>query len=98
ESGRRVIVSIHEGSPMLTALLYGLGAAVPLLVGAAIGLRWTLPKPALGALMAFGAGTMIAAVSMELFEPAFRQTGVWLSGAALLLGAGFYVVADRLIE
>lgn len=83
---------------MLTALLYGLGAAVPLLVGAAVGLRWTLPKPALGALMAFGAGTMIAAVSTELFEPAFRRTGVWLAGAALLLGAAFYVLADRLIE
>ncbi|MBF6357417.1 ZIP family metal transporter [Nocardia higoensis] len=83
---------------MLTALLYGLGAAVPLLIGAAVGLRWTLPKAGLGALMAFGAGTMIAAVSMELFEPAFRRTGVWISGAALLLGAAFYVVADRLIE
>jgi len=83
---------------MLIALLYGLGAAVPLLAGAAVGLRWTLPKPALGALMAFGSGTMIAAVSMALFEPAFRRSGVWIAGAALLLGAGFYVVADRLIE
>ncbi|WP_067852703.1 ZIP family metal transporter [Nocardia shimofusensis] len=83
---------------MLTALLYGLGAAMPLLIGAAVGLRWTLPKAGLGALMAFGAGTMIAAVSTELFEPAFRRTGVWISGAALLLGAGFYVLADRLIE
>ncbi|MBF6370934.1 ZIP family metal transporter, partial [Nocardia puris] len=41
---------------MSTALLYGLGTAVPLLVGAAIGLRWTLPKPLLASLMAFGAG------------------------------------------
>ncbi|WP_040799133.1 ZIP family metal transporter [Nocardia higoensis] len=83
---------------MLTALLYGLGAAVPLLAGAAVGLRWTLPRPALGALMAFGSGTMIAAVSLELFQPAFHRTGMLVAGAALLLGAAFYVVADRLIE
>ncbi|HLS78766.1 MAG TPA: ZIP family metal transporter [Nocardia sp.] len=83
---------------MLTALLYGLGAAAPLLVGAAVGLRWTLPDAMLGALMAFGSGTMIAAVSLELFQPAFQGTGILVAGAALLLGAAFYVVADRMIE
>ncbi len=83
---------------MSTALLYGLGTAVPLLVGAAIGLRWTLPKPLLASLMAFGAGTMIAAVSSELFAPAFRQAGALVAGAALFLGAGVYVVANHLIE
>jgi len=83
---------------MLTALLYGLGAAAPSLVGAAVGLRWRLPKPVLGALMAFGSGTMIAAVSLELFEPAFHRAGVLVAGTALLLGAGFYVLADHLVE
>ncbi|WP_280348299.1 ZIP family metal transporter [Nocardia neocaledoniensis] len=83
---------------MVTALLYGLGAVVPLLIGVAIGLRWSLPKPVLGALMAFGAGTMIAAVSEELFEPAFREHGALVAGAALFLGAGVYVVANYFIE
>ena len=54
---------------MLTAVLYGLGTALPLVIGAAVGLRWSLPGRVLAALMAFGAGTMIAAVSSELFEP-----------------------------
>lgn len=83
---------------MGTALLYGLGTAVPLLLGAAIGLRWTLPAPVLASLMALGAGAMIAAVTNELFEPAFVQAGVFVAGAALLLGAGVFVVADRFIE
>ena len=83
---------------MLTALLYGLGTAVPLVLGAAIGSRWILPKPLLASLMAFGAGTMIAAASSELFEPAFHQAGALIAALALFAGAGVYVVANHQIE
>ncbi|MGQ4597015.1 ZIP family metal transporter [Nocardia sp. R6R-6] len=83
---------------MLTALLYGLGTAVPLVLGAAAGLRWQLPKAALASLMAFGAGTLIAAASAELFEPAFHQAGGVIAGVALCTGAAVYVVASHLIE
>jgi ZIP family zinc transporter len=83
---------------LLTALLYGLGTALPLAIGAAIGLHWTLPRAVLAGLMAFGAGTMIAAVSSELFEPAFEQAGPAIAGVALFAGAGVYVVANHLIE
>lgn len=83
---------------MLTAALYGLGTALPLLFGAWVGLHYNLPKPLLAALMAFGAGTMVAAVSSELFAPAFAIEGVWVAGTALLTGALVYVVADHLIE
>lgn len=83
---------------MMKALLYGLGTAVPLVAGAAIGLRWTLPRPLLASLMAFGAGTMIAAVSSELFEPAFNQAGALIAAVALFAGAGLYVVANHWIE
>ncbi|WP_410871063.1 ZIP family metal transporter [Nocardia sp. A7] len=83
---------------MSTALLYGLGTAVPLLIGVAVGLRWTLPKAVLAAMMAFGAGTMIAAMSQELFAPAFHRDGALIAGSALFAGAGVYVVANHLIE
>lgn len=83
---------------MLTALLFGLGTAVPLVIGAAVGLRWKLPPRLLAALMAFGAGTLIAAASNELFAPAFSEVGGLRAGAALLGGALVYVVADHLLE
>ncbi len=83
---------------MLKALLYGLGTAVPLVLGAAIGLRWTIPPRVLGGLMAFGAGTLVAAVSEELFGPAFGSMTPELAGAALLAGAAVYVVAAHLID
>ncbi|MET4611186.1 ZIP family zinc transporter [Rhodococcus sp. PvR044] len=83
---------------MVTAALYGLGTAVPLLIGAIVGLRYDLPRPLLAALMAFGAGTMVAAVSTELFQPAFEAEGVLIAGTALMAGALVYVVSDHLIE
>lgn len=83
---------------MVTALLYGLGTAVPLVAGAAIGLRVRIPTQVLAALMAFGAGTLIAAISEELFGPAFREDDPVLAGGSLLLGAGAYVVADHALE
>lgn len=83
---------------MTKALLYGLATALPLVIGAAIGLRWKIPRPALAALMAFGAGTMIAAASAELFEPAFHAVAAWHAGLALMAGAGVYVLADHLLD
>lgn len=83
---------------MLTALLFGVGSVLPLVIGAAVGLRWKLPPRVLAALMAFGAGTLIAAASNELFEPAFGEVGALPAGAALLAGALVYVVADHLLE
>lgn len=83
---------------MLTALLYGIGTAVPLVAGAAVGLRWRLPPRVVAALMAFGAGTLIAAASEELFGPAFEEAGAVPAGTALLVGAVVYVVADHLLE
>ncbi|MGH3457538.1 ZIP family metal transporter [Aeromicrobium sp.] len=83
---------------MVTALLYGLGTAVPLVLGAAIGLRWTLPRALLAGLMAFGAGTLVAAVSEELFGPAFESMTPALASVSLLAGAAVYVVASHLID
>lgn len=83
---------------VLTATLYGLGTAVPLLLGAAVGLRYDLPKPVLAALMAFGSGTMLAAVSSELFEPAFRTEGLVTAGGALLAGTLAYVAGARALD
>jgi ZIP family zinc transporter len=83
---------------MVTAVLYGLATALPLAIGAAIGLHWRLPRAALAGLMAFGAGTMIAAVSTELFEPAFHQAGATIAGIALFAGAGVYVICSHLID
>jgi ZIP family zinc transporter len=83
---------------VLTAALYGAATALPLVGGAAVGLRWRIPKPVLAALMAFGAGTMIAAASQELFGPAFTEVGAGLAGLGLVGGAATYVVLSHLLD
>ncbi|KQY58173.1 ZIP family metal transporter [Aeromicrobium sp. Root495] len=83
---------------MVLALAYGLATAVPLVGGAAIGLRWKLPQEVLAALMAFGAGTMVAAAGEELFGPAFEALPHLEAGGALLLGAGVYVTANHWLD
>ena len=86
------------GAVVLIALLYGLATAVPLVLGAAIGLRWTLSTKFIGGLMAFGAGTLIAAASEELFGPAFTSMTPEVAGLALICGAAVYVIANHMIE
>ena len=48
--------------------------------------------------MAFGAGTLVAAASEELFGPAFESMTPGIAGLALICGAAVYVLASHLIE
>lgn len=77
------------------ALIAGLIAAVPLVVGALLGLRIVLSDTALGVLLGFGAGTLIYAVSFELAGEAleYRVPG-WLA-VTFAAGALSFYLGDR---
>lgn len=57
-------------SPSLQAGLWGLLAGSALLLGAAIGYFATLPQRLIAAVMAFGSGTLVSALSFELMDEA----------------------------
>ena len=80
---------------MLEALLLGVATALPLALGAVLGVVWTVPKPVLAVVLAFGAGTLIASVSDGLFAPAFKEVGGLAAAVALLLGTATFVIASR---
>ena len=84
---------------MIDALLWGALAGSSLLIGGAIALAVRVPSRVLGAIMAFGAGVLISAVSYELVEEAFRTSGRGL-GIALGLAGGcaVFFVGDELIS
>ncbi|TWD78980.1 ZIP family zinc transporter [Kribbella amoyensis] len=83
---------------MLTALLWGLAGGSTLVVGSLIGCFAQLPRRVTAAVMAIGAGVLIASVAYELVGEA-ADTG---SLAAVSLGLGFgslaFFVGDVLIS
>ena len=83
---------------MATALAYGIVASSALVIGAAIGSRWTIPKRVTGVLLAFASGALISALAFELFEEAFHLGGATRSGLGLLAGAVTFVALDTALD
>jgi ZIP family zinc transporter len=52
---------------VLIAVLFGLAASSALVIGAAVGARWSPPKQLTGVLLAFASGALISALAFELF-------------------------------
>jgi len=83
---------------MLNAFLWGLLATSSLAVGGMLATRLRLSNKVLGAIMAFGAGTLISAVSYELiFESIKLGRGTGFPGYGLFAGAATFFGADLLI-
>src|SRR3954453_13555973 len=83
---------------MAAALGWGALAASSLVIGALFGLARRWPDRPVGALLAFGAGALISAVSFELVEEGQRVGSSGWLGLGLAAGALTYFVADRAIE
>ncbi|WP_462330083.1 cyclic nucleotide-binding domain-containing protein [Thiohalocapsa halophila] len=56
-------------SVMLSALVFGLISAATLPAGAAVGVFWRPPDPVMAFLLAFGAGALLAALTIDLIAP-----------------------------
>lgn len=83
---------------MLTAFLYGLVASSGFVVGVAIGYLVDPPRRILAAIVAFGAGTLVSALSFELMAEAFETgTATWSLGG-FMAGALIYVLLDQTID
>lgn len=83
---------------MLEAAGWGLLGASSLLLGALLGSRLSLSPKLVGLVLAFGAGTLVSAVTFELTEEAFELGGADTVALGLGLGAIAFYVGDRLIE
>jgi len=76
------------------ALVFGAVAAAALVLGAAIGARWSLPEHLYASLLGFSGGALTSALTFELFADANEYGGVWLAGAGLLGGAAALIFLD----
>ncbi len=84
---------------MLNAFLWGLLATSSLILGGIIASRFSLGKRTLGVIMAFGAGTLISAVSYELvFEAVKLAKGTGFPAAGFFAGTLVFFFSERTIE
>ena len=77
-----------------TSLGWGVAISASLVLGAAVAALLQLPERVASTLTAFGGGTLLAAVALELVPEADRQAGAALTAAGLLAGTLLYVAAD----
>jgi ZIP family zinc transporter len=83
---------------VLTAALYGVLASLGFLVGVGIGLVTTPPRRVIAAVIAFGSGVLVCALTFELMEDAFTEGSPTFAISGFLLGAAIYVAFDLLLE
>lgn len=81
----------------LQAGLWGTLAGGALLIGAAIGYAVRLPTRVIAAVMAFGSGVLISALSFELMENAYDQAGFVPAAFGFFAGALIYSGANGLL-
>jgi ZIP family zinc transporter len=65
---------------VIRAGLWGGLAAISLLIGAALAMRFTLSNRVIGAVMGFGSGALLSSIAYELVpESLLDDTGSWLA-------------------
>jgi len=72
-------------------------AMIPVLISAALGLRFSPGKRFTAVFLALSAGMLIALLSYDLLEVAFDIGGIFYSMLGFFLGIAIYVLANRLI-
>jgi zinc transporter, ZIP family len=83
---------------MINAFLWGLLATSSLIIGGVIATRFSLGKKTIGIIMAFGAGTLISAISYELiFEAVKIAKGTGFPAFGFFTGAFIFYFSDMLI-
>ncbi len=84
-------------APWAQAAGWGLLAGAALLLGAAVGYWIKVSQRLIAAIMAFGSGVLISALSFELMDEAFAQGGFQSTAIGFLGGALVYTAANRVL-
>lgn len=83
---------------MLTAVLVGVIGSSALVLGGVLGSYWQPPRWVTGVFLAFASGTLISALSFELFPEAVELAGVPPAAVGLFAGAATFVVVNSWLD
>ena len=78
--------------------LWGLLSGSALVIGAIIGWFVPMPRRVIAAIMAFGSGVLISALSFELMEEAWRLGGFVAVGTGFIAGASLFTFLNRMLS
>jgi ZIP family zinc transporter len=81
----------------LQAGLWGILSGSALLIGALAGWFLPMPRRIVAAIMAFGAGVLISALSFDLMDEAWSRGGLWPVAAGFFGGAAFFTLCNLLL-
>jgi ZIP family zinc transporter len=73
---------------------WGLVAGSALLIGAAIGYFARVPQRLIAAIMAFGGGVLISALSFDLMDEAYQRGGFGAAAVGFVAGAAVFTAAN----
>ncbi len=84
---------------MFESLLWGFIASIPLVIGCTVAIFVSLPKSIIAAIMAFGSGVLVAALTFSLVEEAFSLSKSIPSVViGFVLGGVAYSVANHILD
>src|SRR4051812_34655280 len=78
----------------IMAGVWGLVAGSALLLGALLGYFARIPQRAIAAVMAFGSGVLISALSFDLMDEAYKRGGFDSTAIGFVAGAAVYTAAN----
>src|SRR4051794_10445703 len=81
----------------LVAGIWGLVAGSALIIGALVGYVSTISQRWIAAIMAFGSGVLISALSFDLMDEAYKTGGFDSTASGFLGGAVVYTLANILL-
>lgn len=82
---------------MSTVSIFGILSVLPLIIGAILGAFLNIKEKYLGAISAFGAGALIAALTFGLMEESFKLGGLDNAIVGFVIGSLAFVLGDWVI-
>ncbi|MEM6517985.1 MAG: cyclic nucleotide-binding domain-containing protein [Cyanobacteria bacterium P01_D01_bin.71] len=82
----------------LSALLQGFLGASSLLIGAILGICWKPGRVITAAIMAFGSGTLLAAIAFDITQPVYEQAGFWPLLVGFIFGGALFTLIINYID
>ncbi len=82
----------------IMAGLWGLLAGSALLIGALFAYFFKIPQQIVASIMAFGAGVLLSAISLELMEESFNLGGFANMAVGFIIGALIFTLVNKLLS